>query len=111
MKARFKVVLMSVCVTCLLGGCASMFYPKADALERLQQGMSPEEVTQLLGKPDYRRFDHAMEEWEYEKLRGPLDGESTVVVVRFEAGRLVYMDSFKRSERMPKSVPHERPGR
>ena len=46
---------------------------------------------------------------EYNKMLNPLDNEPTVTIIRFENGRLVYMDSFKKSER-PASLP-EKPHR
>ncbi len=81
--------------------CSSMFYSNSNVLGQIKQGMSPEETTKILGEPEYRRLDYGLEEWEYRKMLNPLDSESTVIIVRFEEGRLVYMDSFKASERQP----------
>lgn len=105
MKVRCKKIVTAGFVL-LLTSCSHIFYPKTNALESIQQGMSPQEVTQLLGKPDYRRFDHDLEEWEYRKLLSALESEPTIVIVRFEDGKLVYMDSFKESERSPTPRPH-----
>lgn len=82
-----------------------MFYPKANALDAIRQGMTQEEVTKLLGRPDFRRIDYGLEEWEYRKLFSPLDSDYTTVIVRFEDGRLVYMDSFHASDREPQAPP------
>ena len=83
----------------VLSACSSMFYPKGNVLEKIETGMSPEEISALLGKPEYRRLNYELEEWEYRKFLNPLDGEATVIIVRFEDNHLVYMDSFKSSER------------
>ena len=83
----------------VLSACSSMFYPKGNVLEKIETGMSPKEISALLGKPEYRRLNYELEEWEYRKFLNPLDGEATVIIVRFEDNHLVYMDSFKGSER------------
>lgn len=48
-------------------GCASMLYPSSGQLQKLQPGMTKEEVTQLFGEPVNRRFHAEYEEWEYKK--------------------------------------------
>lgn len=83
----------------VLSACSSLFYPKGNVLEKIETGMSPKEISALLGKPEYRRLNYGLEEWEYRKYLNALDGEATVIIVRFEDNRLVYMDSFKGSER------------
>lgn len=83
----------------VLSACSSLFYPKGNVLEKIETGMSPKEISALLGKPEYRRLNYGLEEWEYRKYLNALDGEATVIIVRFEDNRLVYMDSFKDSER------------
>ena len=90
----------------LLAACSGMFYPKSDALSEVKQGMTPQQVTRLLGRPDYRRLNYDLEEWEYRRLTSPLDSEPTVTIVRFEREKLVYMDSYKESER---PVPGQKP--
>lgn len=90
--------------------CSSIFYSKGNILEKIETGMSPQEVTDLLGKPEYRRLDYGLEEWEFQKYLNALDKEPTVIIIRFEDNQLVYMDSFKESERQPQtSVPPVRP--
>ena len=87
-----------------LTSCSSIFYSKSNALEKIKSGMSPQEVTDLLGKPQYRRLDYGLEEWEFRQLLNPLDGEPTVIIVRFEDDQLVYLVSFKESERQPQTA-------
>lgn len=101
----YKNFMAIACCTLLLSACSNVFYPKANALEEIRQGMSPKQVTNLLGKPDYRRINYDLEEWEYRKMTSPLDSEPTVIIVRFEDERLVYMDSYKESGRPQKPRP------
>ena len=109
MKTFMRHLIGFVCCAGLLMGCSHLFYPKARALNDIRQGMSPKEVIRTLGNPDYKRINYDLEEWEYNKMLNPLDNEPTVTIIRFENGRLVYMDSFKKSER-PASLP-EKPHR
>ena len=52
-----------------------------------------QEVKTILGKPNYRRFDGAMEEWEY---RGYLSKAGhSVICVNFIDNRVVGLDSFR----------------
>lgn len=81
--------------------CSNAFYSSSNVLGQIKQGMSPQEITQLLGKPEYRRLDYDIEEWEYRKKTSILDNEATVIIIRFENERLIYLDSFKASERQP----------
>lgn len=99
MKFVHRRMIIISGLSMVLTACSGLFYPKANAIEKIRQGMSPQQVTQLLGKPDYRRFDHGLEEWEFRKLQNVLDGEPTIIIIRFEHGKVVYMDSFKTSER------------
>ena len=103
---RLKIAGWLAAGTLVLASCSNIFYPQ-NAMTLIKQGMTPQEVTRLLGKPDYRRMDYGLEEWEYRKLLSALESEPTIVIVRFEDGKLVYMDSFKESERSPTPRPHK----
>lgn len=105
MKTKRNIASLIAAGALFLASCSSMFYPKANALDAIKQGMTQEEVTKLLGRPDFRRIDYGLEEWEYRKLFSPLDSDYTTVIVRFEDGRLVYMDSFHASDREPQVPP------
>lgn len=101
MKCKRYLIGVAAMYLLLQTSCSSMFYSNSNVLGQIKQGMSPEETTKILGEPEYRRLDYGLEEWEYRKMLNPLDSEATVIIVRFEEGRLVYMDSFKASERQP----------
>ena len=84
--------------------CSSLFYDaKADVMNSIQKGMSRQEVTKILGTPEYRRFDRDIEEWEYSRvLSGKCIISRTQIVVTFEGGRVVAMDSFSGE---PRTLP------
>ena len=68
--------------------CSSLFYDaKADVLNSIQKGMSRQEVTKILGTPEYRRFDRDIEEWEDSRvLSSKSNITRTQIVVTFEGG-------------------------
>ncbi len=81
---------------------------KADVLNSIQKGMSRQEVTKILGTPEYRRFDRDIEEWESSRvLSGKSNISRTQIVVTFEGGRVVAMDSFSGEPRTLPVVPSE----
>lgn len=55
----------------------------------IEKGMSKEQVLSIMGKPDYRRFDNAFEEWEYRPTFSV-----NVIIVTFDNGRVSALDSF-----------------
>ena len=62
------------------------------ALMKLQKGMTKEETDKLLGKPDFRRFDGNLEQWEYQN--GGLGVYTKYLIVEFENDAVKSMDSF-----------------
>ena len=61
---KFKQLLLLV-ISITLVGCHTTGSIKQKAW-KVQQGMTTEEIGQLLGKPDFRRFDGSLEQWEYQ---------------------------------------------
>ena len=63
----------------------------------VQQGMTQRDVESILGKPDYRRFDGDMEEWEFHRDNGTpvLTSEPVTIIVQFVNREVVSMDTFK----------------
>ncbi len=102
-RERWAFLVLGICIF-IMSACSNVFYPQSDALEKIKMGMTPQEVTKLLGKPDYRRISYDLEEWEYQKLRSVLDSKPTTVIVRFENERLVYMDSFPTHQQTSTSI-------
>ena len=93
-----RLIIAGLVMTMGFTSCSSLFYDaKADVLNSIQKGMSRQEVTKILGTPEYRRFDRDIEEWEYSRvLSGKSNITRTQIVVTFEGGRVVAMDSFSR---------------
>lgn len=50
----------------------------------VQQGMTQRDVESIFGKPDYRRFDGDMEEWEFHRDNGTpvLTSEPMTIIVQ-----------------------------
>lgn len=61
---KFKQLLLLV-ISITLVSCHTTGSIKQKAW-KVQQGMTTEEIGQLLGKPDFRRFDGSLEQWEYQ---------------------------------------------
>ena len=99
------IVKMIVAAIFLMGWSAcsvGTFVQSKQVLNQVHAGMMAEEVSRLLGQPDYLRFNRGVEEWEYRKW---LSGSDAVVVVSFEDGRVVSMDSFERPQAVQPAVP------
>lgn len=86
-----------ICFLLLLAGTlldCSALLTSQNALLKINRGMTKDEVTNLLGSPDYRRFNEKSEEWEYRRAIVPTTGNS-VIIVYFSDNRVVGMDSFE----------------
>ena len=102
-----RLIIAGLVMTMGFSSCSSLFYDaKVDVLNSIQKGMSRQEVTKILGTPEYRRFDRDIEEWEYSRvLSGKSNISRTQIVVTFEGGRVVAMDSFSGEPRTLPVVP------
>lgn len=93
-----KIHIIGLLTLVLLTSACSITntYMSGKLLMSVQQGMTPNEVHAIFGsEPDYRRFDGAMEEWEYCRYSSSAGGW-TIVLIQFTDGRVSGMDSFKR---------------
>ena len=77
----------------VMSSCAGLFTTVADKAASIEVGMTKDEVTAKMGKPQYRRFDGNRDEWEYRSLLNNDDYD--VVVMQFYNDRVVSMDSFR----------------
>lgn len=90
-------MLLSSCgILGLLDGGAAAKY--AAAMGNVKEGMPQKDINQLLGPPDYRRFDAGLEEWEYVTAYSQVINR--VIIIRFIDGEVTGMDTFTRP------VPH-----
>ena len=92
-----RLIIAGLVMTMGFSSCSSLFYDaKVDVLNSIQKGMSRQEVTKIL------------EEWEYSRvLSGKSNISRTQIVVTFEGGRVVAMDSFSGEPRTLPVVPSE----
>lgn len=92
-----RQTIMWLVLAMSLTSCSSLFYElKADSLQNIEKGMSKQDVTKILGEPQYRRFDRDLDEWEYTKGIAGVVGDATIIV-SFEDNKVVAMDSFPAS--------------
>lgn len=84
--------LFSVCSILLVSSCGTIDGMN-DVMFKVRKGMTTGEVSKVLGKLDYRRFDEDIEEWQYEKI--PLIGYGKIIIVGFRDGRVVNFNSFR----------------
>ncbi|MDD3040602.1 outer membrane protein assembly factor BamE [Bacteroides sp.] len=92
MRNIHAVLLFLVLI--LSSSCAS-YYVSGKKVMEVQKGMTQQEVRQLLGKPDYRRFEGDLEEWEFRRDKGtPLTPTPMTIIIQFMDGEVVSMDTF-----------------
>lgn len=91
-KALLKAVFLTTIVTGITGCSTTSFFSNNDSLDKIRPGMTQSEVSHILGKPKFRRFNYDIEEWEYRKWISNYDA---VIIVRFDEGKVVAMDSFE----------------
>ncbi len=65
----------------------------SDWIDKLHQGMTQQEVMAALGKPEFKRFNPNMEQWEYRRKNHTTEQE-TVILLNFQQGKLVEMNSY-----------------
>lgn len=84
----FFAFLMFVVMSC---GLMSNF--SSSTMMDIQKGMTQQEVSKLLGKPNHRSFNENSEMWEY---RGYTTATTySVMEIVFEDGRVVEMNTFE----------------
>lgn len=97
------VASATLCSCSLFGLSSSMPY-----LTQINQGQTYEEVKRIMkGEPYYRQFTpDGREQWEYHKNPSS-DGRFDVVLIEFQDGRVVSLNSFASIE--PVMPPAPRP--
>lgn len=82
-----------------MNSCSLLSYgSKQEAASKIKEGMTPEQVTALLGTPDFKRSESGVEQWEYRNAYYWQNSPVTVVI-DFSGKRVVAYDSFPESER------------
>lgn len=92
-KTCLPLVLLFSLLIC---SCSSLFNFSSlpERAYDIEKGMTKQEVSSRLGKPQYRRFNDDVEQWEY-RVREAVTNSDNVVVVSFVDGYVTAMDSFK----------------
>ncbi|WP_329905027.1 DUF4476 domain-containing protein [Porphyromonas pogonae] len=88
---RITALLSWGIMALMLTACGLMLNPEREMM-KISKGMSSEEVRQVLGRPQFRRFNQQSEEWEYRNAHG--GGVSDVYIITFENNRVVNLNSF-----------------
>lgn len=89
-----KIHMILVLTLWMVAGSCSTYYVSNRQVMEVQRGMSQKNVAKILGKPDYRRFDGDMEEWEFHRVSSVLYATSMRIIVFFAEGRVAGMDTF-----------------
>ncbi|MDR0939995.1 MAG: DUF4476 domain-containing protein [Mediterranea sp.] len=88
MRKKLRVACALVLVAAL-SGCGTY---RASQIMDIHPGMTQKEVSELMGKPTFRRFNNGVEEWEYEQVGNYFQWPRRVFVT-FENGKVIGMDS------------------
>lgn len=86
---RLKQTLLALTICTLVISCS---LTTSSTIMKVQRGMSQEEVSHLLGKPDFRRFDNGSEQWEYQS--GGIATSCKFLIIEFRNGKVTSMDSY-----------------
>lgn len=91
---KIHVVLL-VALGLAVSGCYTSHVSKNQVMN-IHEGMSRQDVQNILGQPDYRRFEGSMEEWEFHRDKGTpvVRSEPITIIVRFINQKVTGMDSF-----------------
>ncbi|MEG1587563.1 MAG: DUF4476 domain-containing protein [Bacteroidales bacterium] len=88
----FKTItLLPIIALFLMTSCSTLLSGSRPWMN-VEPGMTKQAVMSQMGEPKYRRFDHELEEWEYTKTT--LDGDETIIIIGFDNGKVVNMNTF-----------------
>lgn len=86
-----KSIWLGLMLIALSGSSCGTLSRQYQALQKVERGMSSLQVGQLLGQPQYRRFNEVQEEWEYHDHQ--IAGVH-VAIITFERGKVIKLDTF-----------------
>ena len=105
MKKTIVFILMSMTLLCSCGSIKSVNI--ARHATEIQAGMTISEVQSIMGKPDYRRFDAARNNWEQWEYTGMFfDSARDIVIIDFRDGLVVSMNSFSEQKQVLPEIPN-----
>ncbi|WP_178791850.1 DUF4476 domain-containing protein [Bacteroidaceae bacterium] len=95
---RLRQTVLALALGAMICSCGSgLTLQGSNTFMKIKPGMAQAEVTEILGKPTYHRFDEGGEQWEYQKVHA-LTGEETRIIINFTDGYVSSMDSFDGSQ-------------
>ena len=91
----FKCLGVFLAIFLVLSGCSTHLTMKGGQalVGKIENGMLKSEVKEILGSPDFRRFDGGYEQWEY-RFQHALTAKKNVIIVDFVDDRVVSFNSF-----------------
>lgn len=93
---RLQQMLCTLAISMMLGSCITSKDSISDKSFEIQRGMTKEEAGRILGKPDFRRFDGDLEQWEYQNGGGIY---RQYLIVEFKDDVVKSMDSYNEISR------------
>lgn len=93
-------IILFLTLWMIVGSCSTYYVSNKKVME-VQEGMTRQNVESILGQPDYRRFDGGIEEWEYRRISSVLYQTSMTIIISFEEGRVIGMNTFNGDELLP----------
>lgn len=93
MKNLIQTTALAVLLSTLTGcGLYDTANQRSQLMGNLHEGMTRKEVIATLGKPEFRRFNNGIEQWEYHKTHW--GGEKTVITLDFQDDKVIALDSY-----------------
>lgn len=93
MKNLIQTTALAVLLSTLAGcGLYDTANQRSQLMGNLHEGMTRKEVIATLGKPEFRRFNNGIEQWEYHKTHW--GGEKTVITLDFQDDKVIALDSY-----------------
>lgn len=65
MIKQMKFYLLALLTVVVVSSCSVISSMKGDPMMKIQSGMTKEQITKMMGKPDTRSFDGDSEVWQY----------------------------------------------
>lgn len=93
MKSLIQTTALAALLSIMTGcGLYDTANQRSRLMGNLQEGMTQQEVIATLGKPEFRRFNNGIEQWEYHKTHW--GGEKTVITLDFQDDKVIALDSY-----------------
>ena len=104
MKQFIRLLPLALVLGLSSCGIATGYSPQP-GVERIERGMTREQVTQVMGRPDTRSLAaDGSELWEYR--RSDAGGTIYVTQITFYEGRVTRMDNHREAARLPERTPY-----